>query len=78
MFCVTYHTTVWAPKQWQLTKIETVTSFQSWKQNFIFTLSLDDKFTPYLTDGTTWLKKTAANPNRGFTNDDGNGGLTAT
>ncbi len=43
-------------KQWQLTKHETVMSFQSWKQNFIFILLLNDKFTPYLANGTTWLK----------------------
>ena len=58
-----------APKQWQLTKNETITSFENWKQNLIYTLSLDNNFAPFLEDGTSWQKKTATNPTRGFTND---------
>ena len=45
-----------APKQWQLTKIETITSYESWRQNLIYVLSLNKK-------------QTAANPCRGLTND---------
>ena len=58
-----------APKQWQLTKNETVVTFESWKQNLLYILSLDDKFAPFLADNSTWLKKTAQTQNRGFTDD---------
>ena len=53
-----------APKQWQLTKIETITSYESWRQNLIYVLSLDKNFVPFL--DATWRKQTAA---RGLTND---------
>ena len=33
-----------APKQWRLTKNETITSFESWRQNLQYTLSLDANF----------------------------------
>ena len=58
-----------APKQWQLTKHETVNSFENWRQNLMYILALDPNFAPYLADGVTWLKKTAANPARGFEDD---------
>ena len=58
-----------APKQWPLTKNETVTSFESWRQNLIYILSLDINFTPFLSDGVTWQKKTAATPTRGLVDD---------
>ena len=56
-----------APKQWQLTKIETITSYESWRQNLIYVLSLDKNFVPFL--DATWQKQTAANPRKGLTND---------
>ena len=56
-----------APKQWQLTKIETITSYESWRQNLIYVLSLDKNFVPSL--DATWQKQTAAKPRRGLTND---------
>ena len=52
-----------APKQWQLTKHETKTSFEAWKQNLQYTLSLDPNFATFLLDGVTWpwgRKTTAA------------------
>ena len=52
--------------QWQLTKNETVVSFESCKENLLYILSLDRQFTPYLRDGATWGKRTAGNLNRGF------------
>ncbi|XP_067660624.1 uncharacterized protein [Haliotis asinina] len=58
-----------APKQWILTKNETINSFEGWKQNLLYTLSTDAAFSPLLEAGVTWLKKSRANPNRGFTND---------
>ena len=56
-----------APKQWQLTKNETITSYESWRQNLMYILSLDNNFVPFL--DATWQKQTAANPRRGLTND---------
>ena len=55
-----------APKQWQLTKIETITSYESWRQNLIYLLSLDKNFVPFL--DANWQKQTATNPRRGLTN----------
>ena len=56
-----------APKQWQLTKIETITSYESWRQNLIYVLSLDENFVPFI--DATWEKQTAANPQRGLPKD---------
>ena len=54
--------TLRALKQWCLTKTETITSFENWHQNLVYTLSLDAQFTPFLLDGATWLKKTKKQP----------------
>ena len=62
--------TVRAPKQWALTRHETITSFESWRQNLEYTLSLDSSFSPYLQPGVTWKKKTRENPLRGFEDDE--------
>lgn len=59
-----------APKQWSLSKVETVNSFENWKQNLMYTLSLDAHFAPFLTDGSTWHKTTRDAPLRGFIDDD--------
>lgn len=37
-----------ALKQWCLTKHETVNSFENWRQNVMYTLSLDSEFSPFL------------------------------
>ncbi|VDI10897.1 G protein-coupled receptor 125 [Mytilus galloprovincialis] len=58
-----------APKQWSLSKVETITSFEDWRQNLQYTLSLDQNFAAFLVDGFTWLKKTNANPLRGIVDD---------
>ena len=55
------------PRQWQLTMIETITSYESWRQNLIYVLSLDKNFVRFL--DATWQKQTAANPCRGLTDD---------
>ncbi len=55
-----------APKQRSLTKEETINTFENWRQNLFYTLSLDPSFTPFLEAGYTWEKKTAAHPNRVF------------
>ena len=58
-----------APKQWCLTKSETVNSYENWRQNIIYTLSLDANFAPFLVEGVTWMKKSSTTPLRGFIND---------
>ena len=44
-------------KQWDLSKNETISSFESWKGHLIYTLSLDQNFVPFLVSGKTWGKK---------------------
>ena len=58
-----------APKQWTLTKDETLNSFTNWKANLMYLLSLDNNFAPFLIDSCTWLKKTPSSPTRGFVDD---------
>ena len=58
-----------APKQWPLTKTETLNTYNNWKANIIYTLSLDQNFTPFLANNATWEKETTANPNRGLQDD---------
>ena len=60
-----------APKQWYLGKTETVTTFNAWKDNLLYTLSLDPRFAPFLLADATWAKETTADPNRGFTDEAG-------
>ena len=52
-----------APKQWLLTKKETINTYETWRQNLMYVLSLDRSFTPFLAEGFSWEKKTAANVN---------------
>lgn len=59
-----------APKQWCLTKKETVNTFENWKQNLIYSLRMDNSFKGFLTEGTTWGKKSRQNPHRGFHDDE--------
>ena len=58
-----------APKQWTLTTDETLTSFTNWKENMIYTLSLDTSFAPFLKDGVTWKEESDDSPHRGFEDD---------
>ena len=58
-----------APKQCCLTNTKTVTSFENWRQNLVYTLSLDAQFALFPLDGATWLKKTKNSLLRGFTDD---------
>ena len=52
-------------------KQKTDNSFENWKQNLIYSLSLDPNFAAFLTHDATWAKKTKTNrPNRDFTDDD--------
>ena len=56
-----------ALKQWSLTENETANTFEAWKNNLVFILSLEDKFTPFLQPDASWGKKTKTNLSRGFT-----------
>ena len=58
-----------APKQWTLSKTETINSFENWRQNITYILSLDYNFAGFLVDGFSWQKKTSINPLRGLTAD---------
>ena len=58
-----------APKQWALTKQETITSYEAWRQNLQYTLALDHNFAVFLLEDTTWLRKTSTAPLRGLEND---------
>ena len=58
-----------APKQWSLSSNETITSIDAWENNLKYILSLDPNFADFLTDGSSWGKKTNATPLRGFSND---------
>ncbi len=60
-----------APRQWPLNKKEeTISSYESWRQNLLYTLSCDPKFTEFLKNGAKWEKKKKSNATtRGFTDD---------
>ena len=58
-----------APKQWSLSKNESINSFENWRQNLLYTLSLDSNFAPFLAENATWGKKTKSQPLRGLTDD---------
>lgn len=55
-----------APKQRVLTTNETLTSFEAWKANLLYILTLDNAFAPYLE--TSWTK-TSVDTNRGLKDD---------
>ncbi len=65
--------TGWAPEQGRLTKKkkkkETITSFESWKQNLFYILTLDPNFAPFLANSVTWSKWSSQKTNRDFTDD---------
>ena len=52
-----------APKQWSLSKDETITSFEAWHQNLL------SNFARFLLEETTWQRKTSNQPTRGFADD---------
>lgn len=49
--------------------METINSFENWKQILLYFLSLDNNFNPFLAEGVSSLKKTKAQPLRGFKDD---------
>lgn len=66
-----------APKQWSLTKHETITTFENWRQNLVYTLALDANFAPFLGDDCKWGKRARVTPLRGFKDDTACDGLPA-
>ena len=62
-------TTHRAPMQWSLSKSETVNSFECWRHNFLYILSLAPNFAPFLTEGVIWEKKSRAFPLHGLLDD---------
>ncbi len=58
-----------APKPWCLGEEETITTFEAWKGNLLFNLSLTDMFSDFLVTGAKWSVKTVSNPNRGYEDD---------
>ncbi len=65
-----------APKQKELSRVESVTSFNAWKDNFMYILAINKNFKSFLLPTTTWLKYSTANPNRGFTDGTGEGAVS--
>ena len=58
------------PKQEKLTRNETITSFEAWRQNLTYNLSMDANFAPFLAPESRWRKAGDASvPNRGLIND---------
>ena len=55
-----------APKQWQLSKKETLNSFEAWKDNLDYRLSLNTNFTEFLAKDFKWKQECAATPTRGL------------
>lgn len=55
-----------APKQWSLTKDETINTFEAWHQNLLYNISLNNNFALFMGSEFTWQKKTANNPTLGL------------
>ena len=55
-----------APKMWALTKNGTASTFESWRGNLSYTITLDQNFAEFLNDDCVWKKKSESQ-NRGFT-----------
>ena len=54
-------------KQWRLTKTnETITSFEDWRSNMLFTLRQDKDYAPFLKKGVSWSKKKTNPTTRGL------------
>ena len=56
-----------APKQWKLSTDETLTSFTNWKENLVYTLSLNTNFAPFVALDFVWGDGNVAN--RGLLDD---------
>ena len=59
--------TRFAPKTWVLTKEETPSTFETWKENLLFNLTIDGSFAEFLAEGFTWSPPSVLN--RGLVDD---------
>ena len=59
------------PKQWRLTKNETLTSFEDWRHNITYSLKQDQDFAPFIRPNATWKKKSKTDLTRGLTVQEG-------
>ena len=57
------------PKQWCLTKQDTVNTYTNRRQNLLYVLSLDTNVTDFISEDARWQKRAAAHPHHGLTND---------
>ena len=59
--------TRFAPKTWVLTKEETPSSFETWKENLLFNLTIDGSFSEFLAEDFKWSPPSVLN--RGLVDD---------
>ena len=67
---------IYGPKLRQLSQKETLNSIETWKNNIMYNLSLNDSFAPYLRAGFKFGKKSKDKPTRELTDSTGDGALT--
>ena len=58
-----------APKLRELTRTETIGSFENWRQKIVYALALDENFQVFMTQGYTWAIQTSADPYRSLVDD---------
>ena len=56
-------------KHWLLTRNESITSFETWKQNLIYILFCYANFAHSMRDNVSWERKSSSTPTRGLVND---------
>ena len=54
---------------WALSKTETISTFEAWRQSITYTLSSEPLFAPFFNDNVIWDTKSRRKPTRGFTDD---------
>ena len=59
------------PKNRYLNSVETITTFNSWRDNLIYILNMNREFDSFLLPNATWGKFSSTSPHRGFTDDEG-------
>ena len=53
-------------EQWALSTPVNIRRFESWKNNLMRNLGLEEKFSCFMKPGHTWQRKTKCTPNRGY------------
>ena len=54
---------------WALSKTETISTFEAWRQSITYTLSSEPLFAPFFNDNVIRDTKSRGKPTRGFTDD---------